>query len=315
MSKFTEHQENIEFLRGKVAESVGDYFAIIERYEEAREEYLSAIAAYDQVLSSADDFVTAQENKEIVGRKLSQVFSQAHQLIQPRNFPAYQPAKSGEIEILVNLSQMFQNVLEVAGQTLDALLISKADIPAFRERNILQVDVNSMLDILRTTSDENIRREAIKKLGQIAEGDAAAIRDLIEIIQTSKNEETRWQAVLSLGKIDPENLLAGLAFSIPINLLEVESPLELIVAYRKLDEQQISIRLQLTTTNKQLYLPPYLQLVVLDESGEIFDEAVAERNTSFIQIPPFEGSLGERFRLAITLGTTSITLDFIINRI
>jgi tetratricopeptide (TPR) repeat protein len=73
MSNLTGNPSRTAFLLGKVAQSAGNYFVRLKRYEEAKEEYLSAIAAYDQVLSSANDFVEAQENKEIVGVKLSEL--------------------------------------------------------------------------------------------------------------------------------------------------------------------------------------------------------------------------------------------------
>ena len=51
---------------GQMAQSTGDYFAMLGRDEEARGEYLAAIDAYDQVLPDSPDFSKAENNKQIV---------------------------------------------------------------------------------------------------------------------------------------------------------------------------------------------------------------------------------------------------------
>jgi tetratricopeptide (TPR) repeat protein len=72
MSDITGNQEGImqseeeeAFLMGQMAQSTGDYFALLGRDDEAKGEYLAAIAAYEQVLPNCLDFAEAQHNKEI----------------------------------------------------------------------------------------------------------------------------------------------------------------------------------------------------------------------------------------------------------
>ncbi|MEG5060745.1 VWA domain-containing protein [Microcoleus sp. A2-C5] len=70
MSDITGNQEGImqaeeeeAFLMGQMAQSTGDYFALLGRDEEAKGEYLAAIAAYNQVISSFSNFAEVQNNR------------------------------------------------------------------------------------------------------------------------------------------------------------------------------------------------------------------------------------------------------------
>ncbi|WP_373869265.1 HEAT repeat domain-containing protein [Limnospira platensis] len=69
-----------------------------------------------------------------------------------------------------------------------------------------------LLEIIRTTENENSRRWAADSLGKIDPGNPKAIAVLLEIIRTTENENSRRWAADSLGKIDPGNskAIAGL---------------------------------------------------------------------------------------------------------
>lgn len=70
MSNITGNQGRNSFTLGRVAQSVGDYFTRIKRYEEAKEEYRSALLAFSHVPHSSPDFAKAQKNKAIMQRYL-----------------------------------------------------------------------------------------------------------------------------------------------------------------------------------------------------------------------------------------------------
>lgn len=74
-------------------------------------------------------------------------------------------------------------------------------------------------------------------------------------------------------------------------------------------DQRISIRIQVHPLQDQLYLPHQLQLLVLDESGATFLEAVARRVDNYIQLQ-FTGSPGEHFGIKVALNEHSITETF-----
>lgn len=88
-------------------------------------------------------------------------------------------------------------------------------------------------------------------------------------------------------------------------------PVALIVEVRPESEQKTNILLQVQPTGSQTYLPPRLQLIVLDESGAIFLEAQARSTDDYIQLE-FSGTLGEQFSVKVALGDASITENFVL---
>jgi tetratricopeptide (TPR) repeat protein len=68
--RITQAEEDEAFLMGQMAQSTGDYFALLGRDEEAKGEYLAAISAYDRVLPTSAAFGEAQNNQAIVMKNL-----------------------------------------------------------------------------------------------------------------------------------------------------------------------------------------------------------------------------------------------------
>ncbi len=77
------------------------------------------------------------------------------------------------------------------------------------------------------------------------------------------------------------------------------------------DQQTRDILLQVHPTGKDPYLPKGLQLIVLDESGNIFLEAQARSHDNWIQLN-FRGQPGESFSVKVVLGDRCFTEDFVI---
>ncbi|KAM3092495.1 DUF1822 family protein [Phormidesmis sp. 146-35] len=126
--------------------------------------------------------------------------------------------------------------------------------------------------------------------------------------------ETGWQTVESLFG-SPE-----LAFRtetirqaklIDLGLQLDRTPVGLIVELTPdVSENRTRIRLQVRTI-EQVYLPPNLRLVVLDDAGETFLEAQSRQQDNLIQLQ-FSGRSGESFRVAVMLGEAQITEQFLI---
>jgi hypothetical protein len=76
-------------------------------------------------------------------------------------------------------------------------------------------------------------------------------------------------------------------------------------------DEKTAIRLQIHPTGSQTYLPPGLQLMVLDESGAIFLEAQARHADNYIQLQ-LSGKPGEQFSVKVALGEVSMTENFVI---
>lgn len=88
-------------------------------------------------------------------------------------------------------------------------------------------------------------------------------------------------------------------------------PFALVVDFTSVAEPRKDIRLQVHPSGDQIYLPPALQLIVLDETGVIFLEAQARSADNYIQLQ-FSGLPGEKFSVKVALGEASITEDFVI---
>lgn len=85
----------------------------------------------------------------------------------------------------------------------------------------------------------------------------------------------------------------------------------LIVEIRPESAEKTGLLLQLHPHSKQTYLPPQLQLTVIDETGATFLEAEARSADNYIQLQ-FSGRPRERFGVKVTLGEISLTENFVI---
>lgn len=88
-------------------------------------------------------------------------------------------------------------------------------------------------------------------------------------------------------------------------------PVALIVELQPETEHRSQITLQVHPTGTQAYLPPSLQLIVLDESGLVFLEAQARNADNYMQLQ-FSGLAEEQFSVKVTLGEASIMEDFVV---
>lgn len=66
-----------------------------------------------------------------------------------------------------------------------------------------------------------------------------------------------------------------------------------------------------SNAQEQTHLPPGVQLIILDESGDIFDQVQAKSADNWIQLE-VSGEPGERFAVKVALGEISITENFVI---
>lgn len=106
---------------------------------------------------------------------------------------------------------------------------------------------------------------------------------------------------------------APAAFPHKLNLRQPSSdrPLALVVELSSESELPTCIRVQVCPTGSQLYLPPNLQLTVLDESGAVFLEVQSIWTDNYIQLQ-FSGQVGERFSVQVTFDEVSVRENFVI---
>ncbi|MBD0386508.1 MAG: DUF1822 family protein [Nostoc sp. C3-bin3] len=88
----------------------------------------------------------------------------------------------------------------------------------------------------------------------------------------------------------------------------------LVVAFIQEKEQEIDIIVEVHPTSKESYLPPNLQLMVLDfeqVEGKSIMEAQTRSTNKNIQLQ-FSGDVGERFSIKLVLGDISVIESFLI---
>jgi hypothetical protein len=73
----------------------------------------------------------------------------------------------------------------------------------------------------------------------------------------------------------------------------------------------MDISVEVRPPSGQTYLPPNLQLMVLDDLEAAVMEAQTRSTNSYIQLQ-FSGSPGERFSVKVALGTVSVIENFVI---
>lgn len=87
----------------------------------------------------------------------------------------------------------------------------------------------------------------------------------------------------------------------------------LIVVYTQAENEKLSIRVQLQPGAGETYLPPNLQLILLDEAREIRQQVPSRSLDNYIRLKPFKCNLGERFTIKISQDSFSFTEEFIIS--
>ena len=175
---------------------------------------------------------------------------------------------------------------------------------------------NELTDSQKREKKE-INFQTAVELGESNDASPEVIDALVNALQSS-DEETNWQIALTLGKLDRNHPQAAIAHHKTIKIAEHE--VELFVALRKTEEDLVDILLQVYKSNFS-DLPPDLELVVLDETGqkmtqdeirETFLETKAHDKDYCINLYIYSRPFGERFTVKISLGDASITEDFLI---
>jgi hypothetical protein len=178
--------------------------------------------------------------------------------------------------------------------------------------------------------------ELIDRLNQPVQSVATAISGITDRTRVNLSQwlanvfETGWQTVESL--LNPAQ--PDLAFSFrSADTLAVDDELTetgirraklidfgahlpdtsvvLVVELTPTAEQTTEILLQVHPAGDRTFLPPLLELMVLDESGLVFLEAQARSADDYLQLE-FSGLQGEQFSVKVALGDANFMADFAI---
>jgi Protein of unknown function (DUF1822) len=75
-------------------------------------------------------------------------------------------------------------------------------------------------------------------------------------------------------------------------------------------EAKLRILAQLFPTGEEKYLPSDLKITLVSKAGKILQEVRARDRDNYIQLKPFQGELGKRFTLEVSLLEMSLRQDF-----
>ncbi|MBD2179306.1 DUF1822 family protein [Pseudanabaena sp. FACHB-1998] len=107
---------------------------------------------------------------------------------------------------------------------------------------------------------------------------------------------------------DSQEVRRGMLFNLGFEM--PNSQLVMIAGISRISENEMNIRLAVYPIS-DIFLPEFLKLVVLDESGNTFLQAQARSIDNYIQLQ-FRGSIGERFRAKVSFENANLTNNFII---
>ncbi len=141
---------------------------------------------------------------------------------------------------------------------------------------------------------------------------STAIANLVTQLQTTPDDETLWETVECLWAIDPGNPAAGVRRVKLVDLgMQVAGEAVALAVAIVPRAMAMAVLLQVYPTGNTAYLPEDLQLIVLDESGQVLRQVTARPADIYIQLK-LSGTTGERFSVRVALGESGLTENFVI---
>ncbi|HEY9749481.1 MAG TPA: DUF1822 family protein [Allocoleopsis sp.] len=220
----------------------------------------------------------------------------------------HQPAPA-----VVQLSQWFQQIFAPQWQAIATWLDNRDTnyAMAFRAKRVKGVTldtpeaVRGLVEQLYTSQAESDLPTALSATN------LSVIPALTQLLETTQDEEIRWTAAELLWTLDPDHPAAGVRRITDLGIQLAGHAIALMVAILPKPNQKVAVLLRVYPMAGQAYLPPDLQLVGLDTSGNAFLTTQARRKDDYIQLK-FTADLGERFSVRIALEPASIVENFVV---
>jgi hypothetical protein len=178
----------------------------------------------------------------------------------------------------------------------------------------------TLLGFIQKVARSNLPLGQLRSLGELP-GYLSKIKPLVNLTQWFENLfDAGWQAVEALISIEPTELAFSFR-SAPTNqvrrckLIELGTlgqSVAMMVTITQTSEQEVDISVEVQPTQGQSYLPSNLQLIALDENGDVLNDARASSNDTMIQLETLSGEPGDRFGVKVALGDVSVTENFVI---
>ncbi len=229
----------------------------------------------------------------------------------------YQP--TALVSMGVQLRQWFQqNVLdkwEAEATLIGTFLAQEMNDTSSWSEELEGVRGSSRSQVIRRymelldNPDKQVSFQAALELGETGNPHPAIIQALVKGLQTCQHEETYWQIALSLGELEPSHPQAAFAQHKTIDF--AGQAVELLVGVKRNSEQQIDVVLQVYSTELEDTLPEGLELIVLDELGQIWRKTTAQSGDYYSQVG-FTISLGKGFAVELKLGNVQLRENFVV---
>jgi Protein of unknown function (DUF1822) len=143
------------------------------------------------------------------------------------------------------------------------------------------------------------------------QSNAAAIATLVDRLQTTTDDETLWATVESLWQLDPGNPAAGVRRVKVMDFgMQVAGEAVALAVAIVPQATEMAVLLQVYPSGSGAYLPEDLQLILLDEAGQVLRAIAARPADIFIQLK-LSGTPGERFSVRVALGESGLTENFV----
>ncbi len=173
--------------------------------------------------------------------------------------------------------------------------------------------VPTLIKLLESSSSQEVTIPALKLLGQFGHGNLDAIAFLSGLLETTEDPELRRQVALSLGQIAATHPQAGMR---RVKLIDLGVQLDnkqvaLVVTFTPQGDKGTNVHLRVYPAGEQTFLPPNLQLIVVNEKGETLWEAQSRSADNWIQ-RELNGEEGDSFIVKLVLGKASFSKEFIL---
>ncbi|MBW4541341.1 MAG: DUF1822 family protein [Myxacorys chilensis ATA2-1-KO14] len=174
-----------------------------------------------------------------------------------------------------------------------------------------ETEITALIKQVSSAPDAIEQRRAAKQLGTIAKGHEAAIQALLEVLRSTTDDETLWTAVESLWQIDPGNAISTRRVKlIDLGLQVSGKTVALAIALVRKSDQRMGVMLRVYPTGDEPYLPPDLKLILIDDANQSY-EVTARHKDLYIQ-RKFSADAGEGFRVRVALEEANVTESFVL---
>jgi hypothetical protein len=179
-----------------------------------------------------------------------------------------------------------------------------------------QKGIPTLIEFLNDRRNKANQSQAADLLGSVEPGNQEAISALTDFLQTTENDTLRRKAAVSLGKLDPNNSAAGVRIGkimeLTIQLDTVRVVLAITLLPQGTDKTNIELRVLPVPSTTSKTLPPNLELIILDEEGEVFWKEKAQNSIKNIPNYEFTATIGDYFQVKVACDGFSVTEDFTI---